>query len=501
MFKEKIRKKIIKYKQQQANLQLFKEGDFQLAFFNKKDDRESHQAITLGQVSQIPMKDRDIFVSVQRTVNILEKIACEPNKFKAIETIIDETPDGKMAYNNFIRLANQGVNIELYNRNTNRRVKRYDSEVRDFCASLGVNNSAGLDGMLDQLHGSSVARGGMACEVVVNSDGTDVEDVLLVDPSTFYEYKWIESEHRYAIYQYRDDGKKIDLYEGNFFYVPHQPKVGRPDGTLQFLPAVVTMTQFYQLFSDSMRILNRIGYPRYDVSIDEEKLLNSLPPNMKNTMEQQNKAFQQAFQNVQNSLRSIGKDSDLVHFSSNAVSVIGGGVNGSGIDIRAWFEVLEPLIVNSFSMTPVLMGRLTGGSYSLGTVEFKIVTDTVDSMRRGSKRILEQIINLWARVKGYPIYAVVNHNPINWEVQKEKLEVELMQMQKARRAEEYNWISHDTAAMEGAGAEKAEKNDSAGLYEYLSHDMREQKTETVTENIDVNKSDVNKTKEGEEDGK
>ncbi len=456
-----------------------------LSIFNRKENKEINSTITLGQVSQIPMKDRDIWVSVQRTTNLLEKIACEPNKFKAIETIIEETPDGKQAYNNYIRLANQGVTIELYNRNTNRRVKRYDTEVRDFCASLGVNNSAGLDGMLDQLHGSSIARGGMACEVVVSPDGTDIEDVLLIDPATFYEYKWIESEHRYAIYQQRDDGKKIDLYEGNFFYVPHQPKAGRPDGTLQFLPSVVTMTQFYQLFADSMWILNRIGYPRYDVSIDEEKLLNSLPPNMKNTIEQQNNAFQQAFDNVRNSLRAIGKDSDLIHFSSNEVSVIGGGVNGSGIDIRAWFEVLEPLIVNSFNMTPVLMGRLKGGSYSLGTVEFKIVTDTVDSMRRGSKRILEQVINLWARVKGYPVYAVLNHNPINWEVQKEKLEVELMRMQKSRRAEEYRWINHDTAAMEGIGAEKGEKNDIDGLFEYISHDLREKETETVEENIDI----------------
>lgn len=462
-----------------------------MAFFNKKEDRESHQTIALGQVSSIPIKDRDIFVSVQRVTNLLEKLACEPNKFKAIDILVEETPDGKMALNSYLRLANQGVKIELFNKNTNKRVKKYDVEIREFCSKLGVNNSSGLDGMIDQLHASSVTHGGMACEVIVNSDATDVEDVLLIDPCTFVEYKWLPNEHRYAIYQQRDDFKQVDLYEGNFFYVPHQPKVGRPDGTLQFLPAVVTMTQFYQLFADSMRILNRIGYPRYDVSIDEEKLLNSLPPNMKNTMEQQNKAFRDAFNNVQASLRAIGKDSDIVHFSSNEVNVIGGGVNGSGIDIRAWFEVLEPLIVNSFTMTPVLMGRLTSGSYSLGTVEFKIVTDTVDSMRRGSKRILEQVINLWARVKGYPIYAVVSHNPINWEVQKEKLEVELMEMQKARRAEEYRWISHDTAAMEGIGAEKADKNNAEGLYEYLSHDMREQKTETVTENIDVKEGEKN----------
>lgn len=443
-----------------------------MAFWNKVNDSKE-KPISTGMVSQVPLQDTDIYVSTQKTVNLLKKIANEPDKFKAIEIIIDETPDGKQAYNTYLRLANQGFHVELYNKRTNRRVKKYETEMRDFCSRIGANNSDGLDGLLDQLHGSSVARGGMACEVIVNEDGTDIEDVVLVDPGTFVEYKYIEDQHRYAIYQRRRDGKKIDLYEGNFFFVPHQPKTGRPDGTLQFLPAVVTMTQFYQLFADSMRILNRIGYPRYDVELNREAIVNTMPVSEKTTAKGQREAFQREFRDVEANLRRIGKDSDLIHFDSAKIQTIGGGVNGAGIDIRAWFEVLEPLIVNAFNMTPVLMGRLTAGSYSLGTVEFKIVTDTVDSMRRGSKRIVEEIINLWARVKGYPVYAVVTHNPIDWEVQKDKLEVELLKMQKARRAEEYGWINHDYAAVEGVGAEKADNDNSSGLYEYISKNFGE----------------------------
>lgn len=456
-----------------------------MAFWDKKSNEQNAEVgnIAIGQVSQIPLKDRDIFISTQRTFNLEEKIACEHNKFKAIDTIITETPDGKQAFNTYLRLANQGITIELFNRKTGKRVKKYDNEVRNFCSNMGVNNSSGLDGMIDQLHGCAVAHGGMACEVLVNEEATDVDDVILIDTATFAEYKWLENERRYAIYQNRDDGKKVDLYEGNFFYVPYQPFVGRPDGTLSFLPSIVTMTQFYQLWNDSARTMNRVANPRYNVTIDQEKLLNTLPANVKNNAVEQQKVFRSAFNDVTSSLRSIGKDSDIVHFDSNSIEIIGGGVNGAGIDVRAWFEVLEPLIVNSFNMTPVLMGRLNGGSYSLGTVEFKIVTDTVDSMRRGSKRIIEQIINLWARVKGYNVYAVVNHNPIDWEVMEQKLKVELMKYEKARRAEEYGWISHDTAAAEAVGAEKADNKNSEGIYEYAHYDLR--KDETVTEKIET----------------
>lgn len=450
--------------------------------FNKRN-KESHDVISYTQVSEIPPQNRDIYISTQRTMDLLHKIACEPNKFRAIEVIIDETPDGKMAYNNYLRLANQGIKIELYNRNTNRRIKKYDTELRNFCASLGVNNSEGLDGFLDQLHGSSIARGAMACEVVVEKNAREIKDVLLIDPATIYEYKWIENEHRYAMYQMRSDGKKVDLYDGNFFFVPHQPKPGRPDGTLQFLPAVITLTHFYQLLSDSLKVMSRVAYPRYVTTIDLEALMNTLTPEQKSTVKKQNEAFAEAFNRTQRQMQSIGPNSDIITTSSNKVEIIGGGVNGSGLDVRAWFEVMEPLIVNSFTMTPVLMGRLKSGSYSLGTVEFKIVTDTVNSMRRGSKRILEDILNMWARVRGYPVYAKVEHNPINWEVEKTKLETELLKMEKARRAEEYNWIDHDTAAMNGVNVEKAASNDSAGIYEYLDKDFRQQSnTETNTTN-------------------
>lgn len=456
-----------------------------MSFFNKKD-KEDTSAIVTGQVSQIPLQDKDIYVSVQRTKDLLKKIACEPNKFKAIDTIITETPDGKQAYNNYLRLANQGLEVDFYNRNTGRRVKRYDTEWRNFSAKLGVNNAEGLDGMVDQLHGSAIAHGGMACEVVVTPDGRDIEDVLLIDPATFVEYKWIEREHRYAIYQKRDDMKKVDLYEGNFLFIPHQPKVGRPDGTLHFLPSIPITVMYYQLLTDALRVLNRVALPRYKTTIDMEALLKTIPVHLQDTPKKQNQIVQDYINLIESNLARMGKDSDIITTSCNEIEILGGGVNGSGIDIRAWFDALDPLMVNSFTMTPVMMGRLTSGSYSLGTVEFKIVTDTVNSMRRGSKRIIEDIANIWARVQGYNVYAVVTHKPIDWEVQKDKLEVELMRMQKARRAEEYRWITHDEAAIEGVGAEKAPDDKNKDMFEYLSKDFREQNT--VANNTEQKKS-------------
>ena len=457
----------------------------------KKDKEKEQKPISTKQVAVIPSSLKNIFVDNRKTIDLLKEICNAPDKFSAIDTIIDKTPDGKMAYNTYLRLANQGVEIELKNASTGRIVKKYDNEVRDFCKNIGKNNSCGLDGLLDQLHGSAIARSGMAVEVVVNKDVTDIEEVLIVDPKTITEFKWLEDKKRYAAYQNIGMGKKVDLYDGNFIWVPHQPKPGRPDGTLQFEPAIATMTQFYQLIQDSMVVLNRIGYPRYKCEIDRAALLESAQPSQKSTPEQQAKLFQDAFDQVEEGLQRMGKDNDVITFDSNKIDLLGGGVNGSGIDVRAWFEVLEPLLVNSFQLTPVLMGRLKSGSYSLGTAEYSIVCDTIDTMRRASKRVLEEIIDLWARVKGYNVRATVTHNPIDWQTEIEKLDVELKKMEKARRAEEYRWISHDEAAQIGLGMDKASEPQQLNMFEYLS------KSNFTTEEIDVDENGKPKQKQTE----
>lgn len=434
-----------------------------------KDKKKNERPISTRQISVLPYSERNIFLDNRKTIDLLKEIVRAPTKFDAVSIIIDKTPDGKMAFNTYLRLANQGIKVELHNATTGKVVKKYDRELREFTKNIGKNNSAGLDGLLDQLHASAISRTGMAVEVVVNEDATDVDEVVIIDPATITEFKWLPDKKRYAAYQNGVNAQKIDLYEGNFFWVPHQPKPGRPDGTMLFEPAIATMTEFYQLIQDSMVVLNRIGYPRYKCEIDRAALLESATPQQKNTAEGQQKFFQEVFDQVENQMRKMGKDNDLVTFDSNKVDILGGGVNGSGIDVRAWFEVLEPLIVNSFQLTPVLMGRLSSGSYSLGTAEYKIVRDTVDTMRRASKRIIEEIINLWARVKGYNVRATVTHNPIDWQTEIEKLDVQLKKIEKARRSEEYRWISHDEAAQQALGQDKASEPAQLDMFEYLSH--------------------------------
>ena len=426
--------------------------------------------IVTKQVTALPSELRSVYPHRTKTTDLLSLIVNTQDKFKCVEIITEQTPDGQQALNTYLRLAHQGVSMKFHNARTGEVTSKYDREARVFCANMNHVSAGGLDALIDQLHESAITRGGMACEVVVAPDAMSIDEVVIVDPSGF-SFEWNDQLRRYEIYQdYYTTGRgrdRVDLNTGNFLFIPFQPKVGHPDGKLAFEATIIAIEHYYKLLEDSLTVLNRIGYPRYDVAIDRKALLESALPEEIATPEKIAELFNREFDRIETSMRSIGKDNDILHFDSTKVTPLGAGANGSGIDVRAWFEAFEPMIANAFKLTNVLMNRLDGGSYSLGTVEFRIVTDTVDSMRRSSKRIIEKIMDMWARVNGYNVYCVVEHNPIDWEKELDKIQAQLLNMQKNRRAEEYGWIDHDTAAQNGVGAVNAADDHSAGRYEFL----------------------------------
>lgn len=427
------------------------------------------QELATGQVSVLPANSKEIPAQYPKIADVLTMLNQTSDERDAIEVIVTKTPDGKAALNTYQRLANQGLKIEWFDKGTGKRTKKYDSESTAFCARMSKNNALGLDGVVDQLNYGILVNGGMAAEAVVSPQADDIEDVVVVDVATFEKFEWDEKLRRYKIYQKTDNfDKKVDLYEGNFFYIPNEPKSGRPDGTLHFEGAIYAISHYLKLMKDASAVLERIGYPRFSISIDDEKFYASLPAKVKADPELLKKTKKEFFDEIQRQCQMSGYNSDFISWSSVKKDVLGGNTS-LGVDVRAWTEITNIEIPQAFTIPPIIMGRGQGkGSYALGTVEMEILVSYIESMRRASKRIIENIMNLWARTKGYNIRCKVTHNPIDWEKQIDKLTAQLKKLEFYRRLDEYGYIDTDEAARNTADVEKAEgRKPSDGSYAYL----------------------------------
>ena len=298
----------------------------------KKAKAPPNKNISNTRVSTIPTELEQINIARFKTIDLLKKISNEYDPVKCIETIVNETADGKQALNTYLRLAHQGFKVEWRNSTTNRLTKKYDSQFREWSSTACKNNAMGIDGLLDSLHNGYLTRGGMATEVVVSKDLKSIDEIAIVDVSTIKEWKYDNNIGRYRAYQQRTDNKKVDLFDGNFFYIPYEPKTGSPIGTLKFEPTIHIVTMQLKLINDSLKVLERIGYPRYKALIDKAKFVDALIDKSEESVDEN---LDKLFSSVEKYLQRLQAGSDFISTDDITLDVIGGGVNGAGVDVRA----------------------------------------------------------------------------------------------------------------------------------------------------------------------
>lgn len=397
-----------------------------------------------------------------RTANILETLRSIRDEASAIEFLKKVNPDVSMAVWNFVRLANQGNEMKFYGVNTrNKGVALIDVEEqwREFAARINEISNSGLDGLIDQLHYSSFLLGAMGVEVEVTEDRTDIYDVYPVKPQTIYwELGDIDGRKKWIPYQWQM-GKKVplDRQHANFFWVPADPDIGDPRGTLTLTPVLQAIDFQMQILQDLQAVLHHQGWPKDDYEINLERMMQYCPPHIKNDKVKLNEWLKEQYDNIVNMLQKIKPDSDIVHYDDVKRNQGQNNNPGRSLDVRAVNELVDVQVLNGAKQMGILTNRVggLGQTESWGSITFKIFTDGILSCQRGSKRLIEEIARLWLRVKGIQAIPVFTHNVVNWENEEQRTTVQLMKQQFWVIAQMMGWVDADTACQEVIGNQNA----------------------------------------------
>jgi len=395
-----------------------------------------------------------------RTADVLKTLRRIPDEVQAIEFLKRVNPDVSMAVWNFVRLANQGNEIHFYpvgDKERKTKLTELEHEWRDFAARINEISNAGLDGLIDQFHYSSFLLGAMACEVEVNEDRTDIVDVYPVKPQTIeWELKEVDGRQRWVPYQYKNLKKVyLDNKNANFFWVPADPDIGDPRGTLYLTPVLQAIDFQMQILQDLQQVLHHQGWPRDDYEINIERMLQYCPQHIKNDPKKLNEWLWDQHSNIVRMLKSLEPDSDIIHFDDVKRNPGLQNTNTRGLDVRAINELVDVQVLNGLKQMGTFVNRSTGKTETWSTVEFLIMTQAIKSCQRGSKRLVEEIARLWLRVRGIQAIPVFTHNVVNWQSEQDRHTVALMKEQFYAIAQLMGWIDGDMAAQEVIGVERA----------------------------------------------
>jgi hypothetical protein len=371
------------------------------------------------------------------------------NVMDTLSLIRDINPDASLAIWNFLRLSNQGHELEcLKPTGTN------DKQGLDYLNSLAMRvgrlYKGGADQLINVLNLTGYTQGAIALEVELNESLTDVVDFHAVDPSTL-DFRKNKETGVLELVQKQLDGTYKVLNEEQVFYYPIDPDIGDPYGRSPILPVLQIVFFQVEVLKDLKAVAHHQGHARFDISIMEEAILKNIPPSISAQGEVAVREFVMKYINdIEKKFKSLKPDDNFIHPDSVKVEMTG-GTNGKSMDVTKIIDVINQQVVSSLKQLPILLGRNEGSTETHGTIQWQIYVSGIESIQRGTKRILERAYNLALQIQGKQSRARLTFNKLRTtdrqaEATAEKTETEtkILQVQQG-------WIDNNEAANDMVG--------------------------------------------------
>lgn len=421
----------------------------------KKNEIEVVEVKVTDKISSFGYAVDDTVKQDYETASLLTDLRSKTSSGEKIELIAARDPDVSMAVWAFQRLCMQGIKIEITDMNGNRLV---DAEAlfNQQCKTWNRIGNDGLDGIIDNLHKTGLLYNIMMIEVVVDkSNSNTFSGIYIIDPRTL---EW-KLEDRDGIEQwipYQDqDGNKVDLTKGNIFWVVSNPDMTTPTGPYLLEAAIPAVDYKLQTIRDSSAVLRRQGYPYNVFTINKERVVNSLPANLRNDKKAIKEAINNAIELARNVAVNREPTQDIVVTDDIVIERNSNSSAGSSIDVRAWNEETDLQMLNGCKTLGFLMNRNSGSTESWGTVQMKLITDMVKSFQNKTKRLIENVGTIWLQLNGIQGYFKLTHNPLEYQSEIQKWEAQNEKDIHYQTAENQGWISTDEAANGATGNPKA----------------------------------------------
>lgn len=419
---------------------------------------------------------------------LLDDLRNQTDVGEQIEVIAAKDPDVSQAVWSFQRLCMQGINIEIRDLN-GQRLPDAEELFNYQCRFWNRLGEDGLDGLIDNLHKTGLLYNIMMIEAVVSSPNENTfSGIYIIDPRTV-EFQLEERDGVEQWIPYQDqDGKKVDLTQGNVFWVSVNTDITTPTGPYLLESAIPAVDYKLQTIRDSSAVLRRQGYPYNIYSINKERVVNSLPASQQNDPDKVKKAIQEAVDLASSVAVNREPTQDIVVTDDIEVNRSSNLSASTSVDIRAWLEPIDVQMLNGCKTLGILMNRNSGSTESWGTVQMKVITDMVKSFQRKSKRLIEQVGAMWLQLNGYQGTLTVTHKALEYLSEQQMWTAQMQKDNHYKLAEEQGWISTDEAAQGALGKDKAtgEKNTGSNNNENNNNESDED-----TENNENNENTEN----------
>lgn len=267
----------------------------------------------------------------------------------------------------------------------------------------GFSTVASIRSTAEALAKEGILYGGMAMELVLDKGRLP----YTFAPFTVTNVKFYQDTQGAAVglKPVQDvGGVLIDIDKPTCFMVWLDPSLvdPYPQGPLEAAIQPVLMSSTF--LSDLRRVMARHVYPRYDVTVDDEKLKAAIPSEILNDPEKLPAWMNTTLGEIENTINSLGVEEALIHFDFITVGFI---KDADGAGDSAKFSTIKDIIDANLAKGAKVMPAVLGngsGSQNVASTETLLFSLSANSMvRLKLQELFSRALTLAVRLFGQDV--------------------------------------------------------------------------------------------------
>lgn len=388
----------------------------------------------------------------RRRVDGIDVTQLEHSRMSAddlLDILPDIHPDVGLGFWNMNRLGSAGFTYTV--KDNQGQDDEAGKEILDNLLDRINERFGGIDGLLVQWIQSAYGRGAVCGEVSLTDDLKDIRDFHAVNPRTV-EFRYDSLTGELLMYHKPKSGPEVLLNPEKFWYVPIDPAIDDPYGRSPVAPALQEVWFDISIISDLRKVVHHQGWPRIDIKVIEEVLVNSAPQGIKSNPKELREWLDDRLFDIQEAYNDIGPDDSFVHYDAVEIGTYGGSPTGRMMDINQVVRAIERRMIKALKQLPILMGSNEGTTETHGTVQWTIFVEGLKSLQNPIKHILSRMMGLALEVYGHQGRVEIEFDALR--TTDRLLDAQAEQAEISNAAEKYNqgWQSWEESAIEITGS-------------------------------------------------
>lgn len=198
-------------------------------------------------------------------------------------------------------------------------------------------------------------------------------------------------------------GTRIDLDQPTFIYTSLDQSLLSAYASSPIESAIQPVLASMTFLNDLRRVCARHVYPRYDITIDEEKLRTRVTPDVAADPEKLAAFLNGIVASVETVINGLGVEEALVHFDFLSVSYIEGGSNDVPSTFSTVKEIYDSKVATGAKALPSILGH-SSASQNVASTETMLFMMTANGMvRLKLQEVLSKALTLSVRLFGLDV--------------------------------------------------------------------------------------------------